>query len=480
MMIPELASGRRSVLAVLTQPWLCVTLLVVTDLVALLLVNAGALLIRHWAGGMVPVQTYQGLWPLALVFVTVFAAFRLYEVVGVGPAEELKRIFYASSFVYLLAAAATFVIRTGPDYSRGAFLIAWAGSVVALPLFRTALRSIVAKRSWWGVPVAVLGAGMTGRALVKSMLATPQQGLKPIVMLDDDASKCGDYLGVPVLQGLSMAPMIAKDLRVTHAILAMPGAPVERLRILETQNQNAFPHLVIIPNLCGFASLWVNARDLGGVLGLEVRRNLLLFGPRLIKRSLDLVLCTIGGIAILPFIALVALCIKLESRGPVFYSQQRVGRNNTRFNAWKFRSMVENADQVLETYLATHPELRAEWNRDHKLRNDPRVTRVGRFLRKTSLDELPQIWNAVLGQMSLVGPRPIVDAEMAKYEGAIDLYLQVRPGISGLWQVSGRNDTTYAERVMLDSYYVRNWSVWLDIHILIKTIRVVLMSRGAY
>jgi lipopolysaccharide/colanic/teichoic acid biosynthesis glycosyltransferase len=142
--------------------------------------------------------------------------------------------------------------------------------------------------------------------------------------------------------------------------------------------------------------------------------------------------------------------------------------------------MVQNADRLLHEYLQQHPELREEWERDQKLRNDPRITRVGRFLRKTSLDEFPQLWNVLLGEMSLVGPRPIVEDEVKRYGSLFALYTKVRPGLTGLWQVSGRNDTTYAERVAMDAYYVRNWSPWLDLYILARTVWVVLFGKGAY
>jgi Undecaprenyl-phosphate galactose phosphotransferase WbaP len=164
----------------------------------------------------------------------------------------------------------------------------------------------------------------------------------------------------------------------------------------------------------------------------------------------------------------------------VLYRQWRVGRNGRRIGVYKFRTMVRNADAVLREMLEKDPELAAEWERDQKLRCDPRVTRVGAFLRKTSLDELPQLINVVTGDMSLVGPRPVVEGERGKYGPVFDEYCRVRPGITGLWQVSGRNNTSYAERVAYDHYYINNWSVWMDIWILCRTVPVVLTGYGAY
>ncbi|WP_338064767.1 exopolysaccharide biosynthesis polyprenyl glycosylphosphotransferase [Thermus parvatiensis] len=207
---------------------------------------------------------------------------------------------------------------------------------------------------------------------------------------------------------------------------------------------------------------------------------MLLPGPRLAKRIIDVGLSLIGGLLLLPFLALIAILIKLDSPGPVLYGHTRIGQNGRRFKAWKFRSMVKDADKVLKEYLEKHPELREEWERDQKLRSDPRVTRIGRILRQTSLDELPQLWNVLRGEMSLVGPRPIVQDEVIKYGEKFALYIKVKPGMTGLWQVSGRNDTTYQERVNLDIYYIRNWSLWLDLYILARTVWVVLTRKGAY
>jgi Undecaprenyl-phosphate galactose phosphotransferase WbaP len=211
-----------------------------------------------------------------------------------------------------------------------------------------------------------------------------------------------------------------------------------------------------------------------------MKRELLHKSSQFAKRTLDLGLTVVGGLLILPLIGAIAAAVKFSSSGAVFYSQQRIGLGHQRFMAWKFRTMVENADQLLEEHLAKNPLLREEWNETHKLRQDPRVTRIGRILRRTSLDELPQIWNVLKGEMSLVGPRPVVSAEVEKYGESFDFYSAVRPGITGLWQVSGRSNTSYSERVALDVRYVRHWSVWLDIYLLARTFRVVFRGSGAY
>ncbi|HHP7244740.1 MAG TPA: undecaprenyl-phosphate galactose phosphotransferase WbaP, partial [Elainellaceae cyanobacterium] len=364
--------------------------------------------------------------------------------------------------------------------SRGAFLLAWALSLFLVHLSRALVRSLFASKRWWGYPVIVLGAGKTGDMVIRTLQRRPRIGLKPVLVLDDDPNKRGTLHDVPVVGGVELAPRLARIRRIPYAIVAMPGVPRDRLLNLLERYGQTFAHLLIIPDLFGFSSLWVAAKDLGGVLGLEVRQQLLLPGPRIAKFCIDLSCTLIGGTLLLPLLGLIIILIRIDSPGPVFYGQIRIGQRGRKFKAWKFRSMVQNADKVLFDYLQQHPELRDAWETHHKLREDPRVTRVGKFLRRTSLDELPQLWNILRGEMSLVGPRPIVDEELWRYGDKFTLYTKVTPGLTGLWQVSGRNDITYEERVNLDAYYVRNWSVWLDIYILMRTVWVVFVGEGAY
>jgi Undecaprenyl-phosphate galactose phosphotransferase WbaP len=239
-------------------------------------------------------------------------------------------------------------------------------------------------------------------------------------------------------------------------------------------------HWIILPPLDHFPSLWLEACEAARRPALTVTNRLRIRWSQPLKRAFDFGVALTIGIAILPLVTLIVALIRLGSPGPIFYGQERVGRYGRRFRAWKFRTMLPNADAVLEQYLIEHPELAEEWQAKHKLRCDPRVTWIGRWLRSTSLDELPQIWNVLVGDMSLVGPRPIVEAEIEKYADHYEHYVQVLPGITGLWQVSGRNNTTYEERVALDVYYVQNWSLWLDVYILACTAKVVLLCEGAY
>ncbi len=199
-----------------------------------------------------------------------------------------------------------------------------------------------------------------------------------------------------------------------------------------------------------------------------------------IKRYLDILLIILALPVLLPALFIVGLLVKFTSPGPAFFSHRRICRDGAFFSMWKFRTMCVNSSDLLEQYLSSHPEARAEWAKSHKLRHDPRITPVGLFLRRFSLDELPQVWNVLRGDMSLVGPRPIVAAEVEKYAGCFEYYCRVKPGVTGLWQVSGRSKLTYDERVALDRRYVLGWSLFADMKILVSTFKSVANRDGAY
>jgi Undecaprenyl-phosphate galactose phosphotransferase WbaP len=201
---------------------------------------------------------------------------------------------------------------------------------------------------------------------------------------------------------------------------------------------------------------------------------------RSVKRAVDLGVCLLLLPVLLPVMGVIAVAVRAGSPGPIFYGHERIGRGGRRFTILKFRTMVQGADELLDSYLASCPRLAEEWSETQKLRHDPRITRVGKFLRATSLDELPQLWNVLRGDMALVGPRPIIDEELPRYGPAVQLYQQVRPGITGIWQTSGRNELSYDQRVRLDVMYLRRWSVGMDLWLLARTAATVWRRRGAY
>ena len=272
-------------------------------------------------------------------------------------------------------------------------------------------------------------------------------------------------------------------LNISTVIVALPHLPVEKLTELTNSIQKHTKNILLLPDLKGIALTNTELHHLffQQLFLLKINNNLKSPFNRFVKRTFDLAVSILFLPLLLPLILVLGILIRIGSPGPVFYRHGRVGRRGKAFSVYKFRSMYRDSEERLKRILRNDAEARQEWDTHFKLKNDPRITKMGAFLRKTSLDELPQIFNVLLGEMSLVGPRPVVQEEITKYykEGTAYYHL-VRPGITGLWQVSGRSDIDYDMRVRLDTWYVLNWSLWLDILLLFKTIRVVIQREGAY
>ncbi len=359
------------------------------------------------------------------------------------------------------------------DFSRLWLVTGWMFSAVALLLLRHAYRNALCRRGLWSVPTLLVGAGNTAsatRAALDSEVRLGYQIVAQIERLPEAFLKAGrswsalcrahgaDYV-VIALDGEQFDQVMQPIAQLTREDVPFSiSPPRHNLPVLDMAPQYFFNHDI---KLLTYSS------------GLEQPL------PRFIKRAFDISVSGMALVMISPLMLVLAVLIKRDG-GPVFFGHGRVGKQGQTFQCLKFRSMIHHAQEVLQRHLAENPEARAEWDADHKLKNDPRITRFGSFLRRSSLDELPQLINVLKGEMSLVGPRPIVRDEVRKYECDIAHYYRVSPGITGLWQVSGRNDVTYDERVQMDSWYVRNWSLWHDIAILCKTVPALLKRSGAY
>ena len=458
------------------RPGTTIACLALTDSISLLSSVGISVLLKAAIQGDVHLESYLRLWPLLFVFLLVYATIGLYSIVALNPPEELRRATIASAVLFLLLGAVTVSFRGAQHQFTWTLLVALAVSIVLFPLLRACTRQMFAARSWWGYPAIIFGAGKAGERIVNTMLEDPSLSLKPIALVDENSGKT-HIGGVPVFRSLAhSAPLIPAGRRA-YGVFAAQDLPSASLGAIIERHRGSFSHILVIPELTGMASLWVNPKNIGGMLGLEISQSRI---HDRAKRVLDLFLAVLFAVFAGPACILLCILIRLDSPGPALYSQRRIGVHGRPFRAWKFRSMVTDSQQMLARHLAADPDALKEWKRSQKLRNDPRVTRTGRFLRKSSLDELPQVWNVLRGEMSFVGPRPIVENEIHHYGESFDLYKRVRGGITGLWQVSGRSDTTYAERVTLDSFYARNWSVWLDLCILFRTFSVVLFGKGAY
>ena len=453
------------------------------DLTAAGLAAAAALGLHQALSGPAGSGLDPSLLPTLLLLPVAYLHAGLYPGYGCGAVDQLRLLSRSTTLVVFLVFLTTCLLGPGAQRSPVALLYTWLFALFLVPLGRALLRCRLVRTPWWGEPVVVLGAAKTAELAVRRLLENPGLGLRPVACLDDDPSRHGTTCGgVPVIGSLALAPRLAATGRVRSALIAMPGVPRQRVLQVIDQHAACFARVRIIPDLLGVPSHQVSARDLQGIVALEVRPNLLDGWNRLLKRVMDLVLSLPLLLAAGPVILLAALAVKLNSPGPGFYAQEREGLHGRRIRVWKVRTMVPDADAVLEQHLASDLQARAEWERHMKLRHDPRIVpRVGAFLRRYSLDELPQLWNVVKGEMSLVGPRPFPEYHLSKFSSGFRvLRRRVPPGMTGLWQVSARSEGDLAVQEELDTYYIRNWSPWLDLYLLARTARAVLSGRGAY
>ena len=402
--------------------------------------------------------------------------------------DEAQRIFKYTTITFLVI----FTVVSFGDFhgslSRLTLIMLWFCIVTLFPLGKFALKHIMYKFDFYKRKTLVLGAGSAGKTAVKEIFNQDYLGHKIVGFLDDDEEKVGktykiNKRSIKVLGQIKDFKEIANQYAVQSAILTLPDLPAKKLAKIIIKIQKKVRELIIVPEIHGVSPLnteTFHVYDLD-LMMLKVNNNVRSSFNKFIKRAFDIVVSILLLPVILPIIAILAYFIKKESPGNVFYAHNRIGKDGEVVPVLKFRSMYSDSKERLEKLLESDPKIREEWETNYKLKNDPRVTKIGKFIRESSLDELPQIFNVLKGEMSLVGPRPVVEEELKKYyKDSAEYYKMVKPGITGFWQVSGRSDTDYDFRVKVDTWYVYNWSLWLDIMVLIKTIRVVLLKEGAY
>jgi Undecaprenyl-phosphate galactose phosphotransferase WbaP len=366
------------------------------------------------------------------------------------------------------------------DSINTALIISCLFSTVILLAARNITHWLLYKTRLGGIPAVIFGSDSTGKLVADRLLGSIRTGYIPVLMLDDDPQSGEEYRGIPIVHDMEIGPEIVKRYKIRMAIVAMQNTENRRLKHILNYSVSAFRYTVLVPDFFNITNIWMSVRDFDGILGFVTSHRLRMFWTLATKRFIDLSLVIIGGIIVLPFLLLIALLVKISSPGKVLYGHERIGMNGKRFTAYKFRSMVSNSDEVLRQLLESDPEIKKEWETNFKLRSDPRITAIGKFLRRTSFDEFPQLINILKGEMSLVGPRPINEAEKEKYGKDYNRIFSVKPGLTGLWQVSGRSDADYNERVAYDTYYLQSWSVWLDFWVLLRTFGVVIKGKGAY
>lgn len=451
-------------------------------IVASLLVNFSvATLGIESSAGLSILGLNPGVWrqlPALLLLQTVLMSIhQLYPGAGVSPVAELRGVVRSTVFSLVCLSAMNVLLGELPRSEFVTFALTAFCVSVSLPAGRWATRRLLAKTRWWGIRMLLIGQRDDCLATLRQLLRRRSAGFIPTGYVCE-SKDAREYGGVDkhLLGNNDEATAVARQ-HLTP-VAGLVSSPTRSHRT--DQLAFHFPSVVWID----FATAARNDVDLSNlpqVFTTRLDMPFLRFMPRLVKRCTDIAICVPTLIALcIPMMIIIGI-IKLVSPGPAFFGHMRIGQHGSRFRAWKFRTMVQDADKVLQDHLDAHPEAELEWKRTQKLKQDPRVIGlVGGFFRKWSLDELPQLWNVLVGEMSLVGPRPIVYSEIGKYSQGYLAYSHMLPGITGLWQISGRNNTSYATRVQMDVHYARTWTPWLDFWVLLKTPAVVLTRDGAY
>lgn len=423
--------------------------------------------------------------PYALIYVVwVYLTYRgsgLYRLVrGRTWLDEVYTIINGVTNATVVLLAVSFVFQP-LVFSRLMMIYVAAITIVLLSAARLIRRIIQSRLRARGIGVqraVIVGSGDVGRAVLRTMLVRKELGYQVVGVLDDDPDRGSVDLGR--VRGLGNTENMARvlhDEAVDLVVITLPWRYHEKIVSLIQQCQKYRVEVSVVPDLFQLNMRQVLVENVDGIPLLRMNGHVPLKGSnRLLKRALDILLITLSLPLIIPLFAIVALAIRLEGEGPIFYKANRVGERGRSFNMIKFRSMIPDADKMREELVRSH-ELDP---RHPKIKDDPRITNVGRFIRRTSIDELPNLFNVLLGHMSLVGPRPPTPDEVTLYEPWHMQRLQVKPGMTGLWQVSGRSDIPFDEMCLLDIYYIENWSMFLDARILMMTIPRVLLRQGAY
>jgi exopolysaccharide biosynthesis polyprenyl glycosylphosphotransferase len=456
--------------------------LIVADLLAIAIGLAGTYVLAEAIG---PPAVIAPSWLLILLgpaiavgWLAIFASYRLYEgqsrAIAPTSFDEVANLFHALLAGSLLLLVVGQGLKKGFDvfiYSPLEALMFLGIAVIAIPTLRGIVRTWLFPHMMRPRKTLIVGAGPVGRTLERKINSHPEYGLELVGFVDDAA-------GEDVLGRTEDLTALVDRLHIDWIVLACTEAPHERTLELVREVRRPHVHLSIVPNFYELFASNAAIEDIEGVPVVSLPSMQFSRTVRALKRTFDIVASAGGLLALTPVLLAAAIAIRLDTKGPIFFRQPRHGRGGKTFRIVKFRTMV--ADAEAQRFALTHLNEMEGGGPLFKIHDDPRITRVGRFLRKWSIDELPQLWNVLRGEMSLVGPRPFVVHESEQITGWASRRLETTPGITGLWQVLGRNDIPFAEMVKLDYVYVTNWSLWWDIKILVQTLPVVLARRGAY
>lgn len=390
---------------------------------------------------------------------------------------ELKQIVEAITLAYVASSIIMFIQGAWSDFSRSVFILSWFFTIFMLPIGRFAVRGIISHFPWWGEPVVIVGTKDSIQEVAAQLVKCSRLGLRPVVGFSVEGIRVEDAQPIPILPWSQGLLQQVQSVGIQTNILAIPSADLRKdypqiFRDIELD----FKETVFILTDDIYSFMMSQPLDISGLPAINSKRALFDPANLPLKSLFDTLAVIIFSVPILVIGTLLALWIRLDSPGPIFYTQRRVGREQKSFLVYKFRSMVQNADEVMAKMLEDS-DVRYEWEHYHKLKDDRRITRAGRWLRRMGLDELPQVINILRGEMSLVGPRPYMQEELEKMGDAAQTIFHVRPGMTGWWQVNGRNTLSFQERIRLELYYVSNWSFWLDFFIILKTFWILLFGK---
>jgi Undecaprenyl-phosphate galactose phosphotransferase WbaP len=395
--------------------------------------------------------------------------------------EEVKVLLKGTTLSSALVLILILISKRKIPFSIALVILLWISSLFLFPLFRLFTKNLLMRMSIWKKKLIILGTNETSFSLFKGIIQNRTLGYEILGFLEDTPQNSKEFHGAEILGAVSEFENLVKTHDSKDIMIAMPDFPKEKLNQLIMKCEGRCESLWIVPRIGDILTTGVELESIGRVLGLRTKKNLEKPWNKLFKIIFDMCLSFLLIFLLLPFFVIIGVAVKLDSKGSILYIQKRLGKKKRLFNLYKFRSMYTDSEEKLGDYIKDHPAAKEEWEKFKKLKNfDPRVTRVGEFIRKYSLDELPQLYNVIQGKMSIVGPRPYLAEEIDGEDTFKLVVTKVRPGITGLWQISGRSDLFFEERLELDEYYIRNWDVWLDITILFKSIKVWLSKKGAY
>ncbi len=455
---------------------------VTSDFVAIMLcIGAGFFIVNLAGRHFINFKSFVMYWVYLPFFLVVYSIFKLYPGFMLSMPEQIRNFFIANAICFIGIILSIAVETDGKSYIAIAFVIALIFATFVLPISRRLVVHIgLSKKKFWRIPAVIFGRDVEKtQQVIDDLLENIFYGYIPAAIVSQESFPFKEYRSVPVLSFEDDYKRICKELKIKMAvIIANPSAKDKDVSFMQNM-LSSFKYNIVIPDISGVSTASMATREIAGSIGFLTTQQLSRPLNRALKRLLDLAVLIISAPVTLILMLVIAVIIKVSSHGPVFFKHKRIGKNGKMISIIKFRSMYPDAEKKLFDLLESNPHYKEEWEKYQKLTNDPRVTPVGRFLRKMSLDELPQIWNVLKGELSLIGPRPVTKEEKLRYGKSFEYVFSVKPGLSGLWQVSGRSDLDYARRISLDSFYIQNWSIWMDIWLIARTLFVVFLARGA-